>query len=375
MQQIKRRLKRNRQIPPSLEYCKIPLSDLNWAYNLKPTEWKLFIACWISDRFGSRFQVLGGFDWKSRSFHQARKKIESQGFFQFRKVLDYADNKSTAYWEVKNLKGCRIKKRPPSEENPVEDAEFFSADDGNFAAEDGENFPDTDADFPVTDTKMSNMTAETTEQQGSQDASLSPHNPLTISSKEIVREVGKEKPASGGRASFAEEIEENTKGQSGDSGLTGNGLNFVDPNVDLGCVSDRVSIPGEGIDISNIQDSSQKSISVAEPSEKIDETWNQNDLASRKQLEVEFQAQKNTPEYQDAKSKASEKIHQLLLAKQQQFKSARSSLYGFFNQNCKSKSAVDWQAKSNQNNQDLEAECSSYSEYLNGDEYLEEEIW
>ncbi len=371
MQQIKRRLKVNRQIPASLEYCKIPLSDLNWAYNLKPTEWKLFIACWISDRFGSRFQVLGGFDWKSRSFHQARKKIESQGFFQFRKVLDYADNKSTAYWEVKNLKGCRVKQWPSSEENPVEGAEFFSADDGNFAAEDGENFPDTDADFPVTDTKMSNMTAETTQQQGSQDASLSSHNPLTISSKEIVREVGKEKPASGGRASFAEEIEENAKGQSPHSGLTGieeDSLNLVNPNGELGCLADRKT--------STIQDSGQKSISVAESSEKIGEAWNQNDLESRKQVEIEFQAQKDSAEYQDAKSKASEKIRQLLLAKHQQVKSARNPLYGFFNQNRKSKSAVDWQAKSNQNNQDLEAECSSYSEYLDGDESLDdEEVW
>ncbi len=369
MQQIKRRLKVNRQIPLCLEYCKIPLSDLSWAYNLKPCEWKLFVACWASDRFGSRFQVLGGFDWKSRSFHQARKKIESQGLFQFRKILDYADNKSVAYWEVKNLKGCRIKKRPPSEENPVEDAEFFSA-------EDGENPAENSPDFRDTYTKTSIMTAETTEHQGSQNTSLSSHNPLTISSKEIVREVGKEKPASGGRASFAEEIEENAKGQSGDSGLTGNGLNFVDPNVDLGCVSDRVSIPGEGIDISNIQDSSQKSISVAEPSEKIGEAWNQNDLESRKQVEIEFQAQKDSAEYQDAKSKASEKIRQLLLAKHQQVKSARNPLYGFFNQNRKSKSAVDWQAKSNQNNQDLEAECSSYSEYLDGDESLDdEEVW
>ncbi len=365
MQQIKRRLKVNRQIPLCLEYCKIPLSDLSWAYNLKPCEWKLFVACWASDRFGSRFQVLGGFDWKSRSFHQARKKIESQGLFQFRKILDYADNKSVAYWEVKNLKGCRIKKRPPSEENPVEDAEFFSA-------EDGENPAENSPDFRDTYTKTSIMTAETTEHQGSQNTSLSSHNPLTISSKEIVREVGKEKPASGGRASFAEEIEENAKGQSPHSGLTGieeDSLNLVNPNGELGCLADRKT--------STIQDSGQKSISVAESSEKIGEAWNQNDLESRKQVEIEFQAQKDSAEYQDAKSKASEKIRQLLLAKQQQVKSARSSLYGFFNQNRK-KSAVDWQAKSNQNNQDLEAECSSYSEYLDGDESLDdddEEVW
>ena len=99
-------------------------------------------------------------------------------------------------------------------------------------------------------------------------------------------------------------------------------------------------------------------------------------MESRKQVEIEFQAQKDSAEYQDAKSKASEKIRQLLLAKHQQVKSARNPLYGFFNQNRKSKSAVDWQAKSNQNNQDLEAECSSYSEYLDGDESLDdEEVW
>ena len=116
MHQISPRLKKNRQILLSLEYCKIPVSDLNWAYNLKPSESKLYIACWVSDRFSSQFQALRDFNWKSRSCDKARKKREPQEPFQFRKVADYPKDKSVAYLEMKNLsRTFQICKKVPTD--------------------------------------------------------------------------------------------------------------------------------------------------------------------------------------------------------------------------------------------------------------------
>ena len=114
MQQIKQRFKVNRETSLFFEYCKISLPDLNWAYNLKPCEWKLFIACWISDSFSSQFQVLKDFNWKSRNCSKARKEIEPQGPFQFQKVVDYTRNKSVAYLEIKKISWTfqRYKKVP-----------------------------------------------------------------------------------------------------------------------------------------------------------------------------------------------------------------------------------------------------------------------
>ena len=92
---------------PQVDYCRIPLSDMTWVAQQPPSVFKLFISCWSSDRFGSRWNRLNH-NLSQSSFRFARRLLEGLSLFVFRKVQDYADTRVTAYWEVRNLKGCRV---------------------------------------------------------------------------------------------------------------------------------------------------------------------------------------------------------------------------------------------------------------------------
>lgn len=85
----------------------IPQDDSDWALQQKPSVLKLWVECWRSDPYGSRWMQLTTSLGKS-AFSQAKKILYQEGLFVFRPQASIIDGRQTVCWEVKNLHGSRV---------------------------------------------------------------------------------------------------------------------------------------------------------------------------------------------------------------------------------------------------------------------------
>jgi hypothetical protein len=84
----------------------IPQQDFIWAINQHNSVKTLFMECWISDPYGSRWQVLNH-SLKTSSFKSAKKILSEAGLFIFKSDRSILDGRQTVCWLVMNLHGAR----------------------------------------------------------------------------------------------------------------------------------------------------------------------------------------------------------------------------------------------------------------------------
>ena len=86
----------------------IPIEDMLWASQQKPSVTQLWQECWTADPYGSRWMPLSSALGYS-TFISAKKIISESGLFIFKPDKSIEDGRETASWMVKNLHGSRMK--------------------------------------------------------------------------------------------------------------------------------------------------------------------------------------------------------------------------------------------------------------------------
>jgi hypothetical protein len=86
----------------------IPIEDMLWASQQKPSVTQLWQECWTADLYGSRWMALStalGYS----SFICAKKILAESGLFIFKPDKSIQDGRETVGWMVRNLHGSRMK--------------------------------------------------------------------------------------------------------------------------------------------------------------------------------------------------------------------------------------------------------------------------
>ncbi|MBD2520437.1 hypothetical protein H6G93_36965 [Nostoc sp. FACHB-973] len=86
----------------------IPIEDMLWASQQKPSVTQLWQECWTADPYGSRWMPLTSALGYS-TFISAKKILSESGLFIFKPDKSIEDGRETASWMVKNLHGSRMK--------------------------------------------------------------------------------------------------------------------------------------------------------------------------------------------------------------------------------------------------------------------------
>ncbi|WP_242059487.1 MULTISPECIES: hypothetical protein [Nostoc] len=116
----------------------IPIEDMLWASQQKPSVNQLWQECWTADPYGSRWMPLTSALGYS-TFISAKKILSDSGLFIFKPDKSIQDGRETASWMVKNLHGSRMKefwekanaeKREPNSEKEEPNSEDSDKDAG-----------------------------------------------------------------------------------------------------------------------------------------------------------------------------------------------------------------------------------------------------
>ncbi|WP_228039058.1 hypothetical protein [Nostoc sp. LEGE 12450] len=86
----------------------IPIQDMLWASQQKPSVTQLWQECWTADPYGSRWMSLTSALGYS-TFISAKKMLSDSGLFIFKPDKSIQDSRETVTWMVKNLHGSRMK--------------------------------------------------------------------------------------------------------------------------------------------------------------------------------------------------------------------------------------------------------------------------
>jgi hypothetical protein len=86
----------------------IPIEDMLWASQQKPSVTQLWQECWTADPYGSRWMSLTSALGYS-TFISAKKILSESGLFIFKPDKSIEDGRETVKWMVQNLHGSRMK--------------------------------------------------------------------------------------------------------------------------------------------------------------------------------------------------------------------------------------------------------------------------
>ncbi|WP_193200576.1 hypothetical protein [Nostoc sp. MG11] len=86
----------------------IPIEDMLWASQQKPSVTQLWQECWTADPYGSRWMPLTSALGYS-TFICAKKILSDSGLFIFKPDKSIQDGRETVKWMVQNLHGSRMK--------------------------------------------------------------------------------------------------------------------------------------------------------------------------------------------------------------------------------------------------------------------------
>ncbi|MEH2039409.1 hypothetical protein [Nostoc sp.] len=89
-------------------YVIIPIEDMPWASQQKPSVTQLWQECWTADPYGSRWMPLTSALGYS-TFISAKKILSDSGLFIFKPDKSIQDGRETIAWMIKNLHGSRMK--------------------------------------------------------------------------------------------------------------------------------------------------------------------------------------------------------------------------------------------------------------------------
>lgn len=157
----------------------IPIQDMLWASQQKPSVTQLWQECWTADPYGSRWMSLTSALGYS-TFISAKKILADSGLFIFKPDKSIQDGRETASWMVKNLHGSRMKEfwekansasPKPDAEKQEPNAEISEIDAG--CEEIGASY-------------KASISGQNQSEQGFQETSQTAQEQLTNSSKEFV---------------------------------------------------------------------------------------------------------------------------------------------------------------------------------------------
>jgi hypothetical protein len=158
----------------------IPIEDMLWASQQKPSVNQLWQECWTADPYGSRWMPLTSALGYS-TFISAKKILSESGLFIFKPDKSIEDGRETASWMVKNLHGSRMKefweKANAEKQEPNAEKRELNAGDSEIDAGSEEMGP----------LYKASILGQNQSEQEFQKASRTVQEHLTISSKEIVR--------------------------------------------------------------------------------------------------------------------------------------------------------------------------------------------
>ena len=325
----------NKQKPKTTrQFVKICLEDLEAIIHHKWAIVNFWHLCWKADPYGSRWMVCPKPESMSdRSFREAKKVLQEEGFFVFRRVCDYEDSRKTSHWEVKNLHGARVKSfwlhqldtSGIADEDP-EVAAHYEKGEAELQArkseapkkkKSGKSPPKEAPPEQIGGTKMQSISEKSSENQGLQTPSVSSQELLT---EEFLREEEQAAPALGA-ALPVPPVEKEIVGKKD----TITGVSEV--------ISSLPVVKKPRPDIEESREVSEKSRMLAEvstPSKRSDvpeivrveipETvaepvsdWTYSTPEERRRAETEFEQQRNTTAYQETKAAASANVKQQLL--------------------------------------------------------------
>jgi hypothetical protein len=150
----------------------IPIEDMLWASQQKPSVTQLWQECWTADPYGSRWMPLTSALGYS-TFISAKKILSDSGLFIFKPDKSIQDGRETASWMVKNLHGSRMKEfwEKANAEKRESNAEISDKDAG---------CEEMDASYKAS------ILGKDQSEQGFQKPSRTVQEQLTNSSKEFV---------------------------------------------------------------------------------------------------------------------------------------------------------------------------------------------
>ncbi|MBW4428675.1 MAG: hypothetical protein KME50_30675 [Nostoc desertorum CM1-VF14] len=158
----------------------IPIEDMFWASQQKPSVNQLWQECWTADPYGSRWMPLStGMGYST--FISAKKILSDSGLFIFKPDKSIQDGRETASWMVKNLHGSRMKEfwEKANAENQQPDAKKRESNAGDSEKDAG--CEEMGALYKAS------ILGQSQSEHEFQKTSRTVQEHLTISSKEIVR--------------------------------------------------------------------------------------------------------------------------------------------------------------------------------------------
>ncbi|MHC0068673.1 hypothetical protein ACWATR_38405, partial [Nostoc sp. UIC 10890] len=158
----------------------IPIEDLLWASQQKPSVTQLWQECWTADPYGSRWMPLTSALGYS-TFICAKKILSESGLFIFKPDKSIQDGRETASWMVRNLHGSRMKefweKANAENQEPCAEKRELNARDSEMNAGSEE----------MGALNQASILSQGQSEQGFQKASRTVQEHLTNSTKEFVR--------------------------------------------------------------------------------------------------------------------------------------------------------------------------------------------
>ncbi|MCC5624889.1 hypothetical protein [Nostoc sp. CHAB 5715] len=157
----------------------IPIEDMLWASQQRPSVTQLWQECWTADPYGSRWMPLTSALGYS-TFICAKKILSESGLFIFKPDKSIQDGRETASWMVKNLHGSRMKEfwEKANSENQQPDAKKREPN--------AENSEIDAAPEEMRASYKASILGKNQSEQGLQETSRTAQKQLTNSSKEFV---------------------------------------------------------------------------------------------------------------------------------------------------------------------------------------------
>lgn len=158
----------------------IPIEDMLWASQQKPSVNQLWQECWTADPYGSRWMTLSTAMGYS-SFIAAKKVLSDSGVFIFKPDKSIQDGRETVGWLVRNLHGSRMKEFWEGIDSTSQKPNAEKTEPNSQNSERNAGFLEIDA------TNLACISSQTQSEQAFCEHSRTPQKHLTNSSKEIVR--------------------------------------------------------------------------------------------------------------------------------------------------------------------------------------------
>jgi hypothetical protein len=172
----------------------IPIEDLLWTSQQKPSVNQLWQECWTADPYGSRWMPLTSALGYS-TFISAKKFLSESGLFIFKPDKSIQDGRETASWMVKNLHGSRMKEFWEKANAENQQSDSLKQEPDSQKREPNAEISDKDAGCEgIRALNQASILGQSESEQGFCEPSRTTQEQFTNSSKEFVNCVSDTQP-------------------------------------------------------------------------------------------------------------------------------------------------------------------------------------